>query len=68
LRTGTFGAAEAWSPAVPSASGFPGLTFLGNGTNGVVAGAISINYPVPRDGLFLLEFPLGDFLFKDGFE
>jgi len=68
LRTGTFGAAEAWSPVVPSASGFPGLTFLGNGANGVVVGAITSNYPVPRDDLFPIELPLGDFLFKDGFE
>ena len=68
LRTGTFGVAEAWTPAVPTASGIPSLAFVGNGPNGILAGAITNNYPVPRDDLFLLGMPPGDFLFKDGFE
>jgi hypothetical protein len=68
LRTGTFGVDEAWAPVVPSASGIPSLTFLGSGPNGVLAGDITISYPTPRDDLFLLGLPLGDYLFKDGFE
>jgi hypothetical protein len=68
LRTGTFGVDEAWAPVVPTASGIPSLTFLGSGPNGVLAGDITNSYPTPRADLFLLGLPLGDYLFKDGFE
>ena len=68
LRSGYLGVAEDWSPAVPAASGIPALTFLGSDSTGVLAGAITNSEPVPRDDLFLLGLPPGDFLFKDGFE
>jgi hypothetical protein len=68
LRTGTFGTPENWSPAVPVASGIPSLALLGSGPDGVLAGAITSNFPVPREDLFLLGLPLGDNLMRDGFE
>jgi hypothetical protein len=68
LRTGYFGVDEDWTPTLPSASGIPALTFLGTGSNGVLAGAITNSYPTPRDDLFLLWLPPGDFIFKDGFQ
>jgi hypothetical protein len=67
LRAGSFGTAEAWTPPVPSASGIPALAFVGTG--GVLVGTVTNNYPnTPRDDLVLLGLPLGDYLFRDGFE
>jgi hypothetical protein len=65
LRGGTFGALEAWSPSVPLADGLPGLLPLGDG--GLLAGARDPVFIFPRAGLFALDLPPGDFLFRDGF-
>jgi len=68
LRTGTFGVAEAWSPIVPTRSGVPRLTSMGEGLHGALVGEITSSYPFPRSDIDLLDLPLGDYLMQDGFE
>jgi hypothetical protein len=68
LRTGTFGVAEAWSPTVPSRSGVPSLTSMGDGVHGALVGEITSAYPFARTDIDLLGLPLGDFLFRNAFE
>jgi hypothetical protein len=68
LRGGTFGLAESWTPAVPIADGVPGLVALGDRTNGAVIGRVTTSYPFARGGLDLVALPLGDYLFRNGFE
>ena len=68
MRTGTFGVAEAWSPVVPTRSGVPSLTSMGDGLHGALVGEITSSYPFPRSDIDLLGLPLGDYLMKDGFE
>src|SRR5262249_55666530 len=68
LRGGTFGLAESWAPGVPLADGVPGLVALGDGTSGAVVGRVTVSYSFARGGLDLLALPLGDHLFRSGFE
>lgn len=68
LRGGTLGVAETWSPVAPSRSGVPSLTPMGDGLHGALVGTITDNYPFARPDIDLLGLPLGDYLFKDGFE
>jgi hypothetical protein len=68
MQTGTFGVAEAWSPIVPSRSGVPSLTSMGDGLHGALVGEVTGSYPFARPDIDLLGLPLGDFLFRDGFE
>jgi hypothetical protein len=53
---------------VSLAGGFPGLAPLGTSPIGVLAGSAADPFGFPRPGIEFLALPLGDFLFKNGFD